>query len=148
MEAVIYHGLGLTDIALLLNRVVIGVFFAISGFHKLFYAERHASLVSTMQADGVPLLRVNQWFVPSVEFLCGLSLIVGFASIFAALLLGAICLVATCVDGIKRIPGWKPLDKADWLDDLLYLPEALYGVMLAFVIMAGPGALALDRLVF
>jgi hypothetical protein len=33
--------------ALTLNRVAIGVFFAISGYHKLFNAARHATLTST-----------------------------------------------------------------------------------------------------
>ena len=40
-------------LALTLNRVALGVFFAISGYHKLFNASRHAALTRTLQDDGV-----------------------------------------------------------------------------------------------
>lgn len=134
------------DAAIALNRVVTGVFFAISGGHKLFNPGRHASLVETLKRDGIPLLRFNQWFVPGVEFVFGLTLTVGLFSVVSALMLGAICLVATCTDGAKRIRDWHPIDRMDWLDTLLYLPEVLYGVMLLTIILTGPEKYSLDHL--
>ena len=41
------------DAALTLNRVALGAFFAISGYHKLFTPTRHATLVRTLQDDGI-----------------------------------------------------------------------------------------------
>jgi hypothetical protein len=40
-----------------------------------------------------------------------------------------------------------PIDRADYLDDVLYLPEVLYLVMLVVVLLAGPGPLRLDSIV-
>lgn len=124
------------EIALTLNRIAVGLFFAISGYHKLTNADRHAALVATLRADKIPFMRLNQWFVPVVELVAGIALLLNVGSVFAALLLGAICLVATCTDGWKRIAEWKPVDKADVIDDVLYLPEVLYGIMLLTVILS------------
>ena len=54
-----------------------------------------------------------------------------------------VCIVATCVDGLNRIRSYQPIDKADWLDDVLYLPEVLYCLMALVIVLAGPGPLAL-----
>jgi uncharacterized membrane protein YphA (DoxX/SURF4 family) len=41
MIDILFNGVGWTDIALTLNRIAVGAFFLLSGFHKLFNAERH-----------------------------------------------------------------------------------------------------------
>ena len=64
--------------ALTLNRVALGVFFAISGYHKLFNASRHATLTGTLRDDGVHAVPIMQWLLPSAEFVGGWALIVGF----------------------------------------------------------------------
>lgn len=145
-----YHpqGLQAADIGLMVLRVSVGGFFAISGYHKLFNRERHASLVATLKADHIPLVRVNEWFVPAVEFAAGMFLGLGLFSVVAAMLLAAICMVACLTDGLGRISAWKPLDRADYLDDLFYLPEMIYGVILLALILGGPGALSLDAALF
>ncbi|MFZ0652356.1 MAG: hypothetical protein WAZ97_15980, partial [Pseudolabrys sp.] len=38
-------------------------------------------------------------------------------------------------------------DRADYVGDVLYLPEVLYLVMLVVVVLAGPGPLRLDSVV-
>ena len=48
LKEVLFHGLGTIDSALLLNRLVLGVFFALSGFHKLFFPNRHAEFRKTL----------------------------------------------------------------------------------------------------
>lgn len=129
-----------SDAALAINRVALGVFFALSGFHKIFHRGRHETMVKTLIETKVPFLRFNAWFVPTVELLAGASLALGILSAFSALLLGAICLVAACTDGIKRVKEWKPLNFGDLLDDILYLPEVLLGFMVVVVVFVGPGA--------
>lgn len=141
--AALQHGLGVTDAGLVANRLALGTFFAISGYHKLFVAERHKALVETMKANNIPLVPFNCWFVPFVEFFGGLALISGVLAPLAATGLFMICLVATCTDGIRRVASYQPIDKADYLDDLLYLPEVLYMLGLAIVIIAGPGSMTL-----
>ena len=54
---------------------------------------------------------------------------------------------AVAIDGIKRIPAWQPIDRADWLGDFLYLPESLYCIGLAVVMLAGPGPWSIDAMI-
>src|SRR4051794_10665482 len=96
-------GAGAPDAALLLNRVALGLFFSISGYHKLFNAARHATLTRTLQDDGVRPLPVMEWLIPTVEFSGGCALLLGFLSALAAFGLGVICLGAVALDAIKRI---------------------------------------------
>jgi uncharacterized membrane protein YphA (DoxX/SURF4 family) len=140
----ILQGAQAPNAALTLNRVAIGVFFAISGYHKLFNASRHATLTSTLQDDGVHDVPIMQWLLPSAEFSGGCALIVGFLSVLAAFGLFVICVGALALDAVKRIRAWQPIDRADWLGDLLYVPEALYAIGLTVVMLARPGPWSLD----
>src|SRR5271170_2563791 len=91
------------DAALTLNRVALGMFFAISGYHKLFNASRHATLTQTLQDDGVHAVPIMQWVVPSVEFGGGCALIIGLLSVLAAFGLFVISAGAFAFDAVKRI---------------------------------------------
>jgi uncharacterized membrane protein YphA (DoxX/SURF4 family) len=133
----ILQGAQAPNAALTLNRVALGVFFAISGYHKLFNASRHATLTRTLQDDGVHDLTMMQWLLPSAEFGGGCALILGFLSVLAAFGLFVICVGALAFDAVKRIRSWLPIDRADWLGDLLYVPEALYCIGLTVVMLAG-----------
>src|SRR3954465_9397048 len=133
--------------ALPLNRVALGVFFAISGYHKLFNASRHATLMRTLQDAGVRGVPVMKWLVPGVEFSAGCALIFGLLSALAAFGLFVVCLGALTLDAWKRIRAWQPLNRADWLGDVLYLPEALYCIGLTIVMLAGPGAWSIDAVI-
>ena len=143
---ILFTGFGFTDAATTLLRVAMGLFFSISGYHKLFNPKRHATVAKTMVDDHVPEPKFNSWFVPTVEFSGGIALIVGFLVPLAALGLMVICCVATIVDGLKRIPSWSPLDLADYLDDVLYLPEVLYSIILISLIWNGGGPYSVDYL--
>lgn len=139
-------GTGGVEIAVTALRVATGTFFAFSGYHKLFNADRHATLVATLEKCGVPFIGFNQWFVPAVEFAGGLALAVGLFTPLAAAGLLTICLVATITDGIGRIATWAPVDAADYADDVLYLPEVIYAIILAFFIAHGAGPVSYDAL--
>lgn len=139
----VHHDVGITVL-----RVAVGTFFTISGYHKLFNPERHASLRATLEKDGIPFIRFNEWWVPLVEFTFGLWLTLGFLTVISSVFLLVICLIATCTDGWKRIMAWSPVDKADVLDDLLYLPEVMYGLLLTVMILSGPGQYSIDAVIF
>lgn len=140
----ITQGAQAPHVALTLNRVALGAFFAIGGYHKLFNASRHATLTRTLQDDGVHVLPVMQWLLPSIEFGGGFALIIGLLSVLAAFGLFVVCLGALALDAVKRISAWQPIDRADWIGDLLYLPESLYCIGLTVVMLAGPGPWSLD----
>lgn len=139
---------GLHDAAIAMLRVAVGGFFTISGFHKLVHKERHAALVRTLQDLHIPYIRFNQWWVPSVEFAGGIALMIGFGTPMAAFLLGTICLVATCTDGWARVRAMQPINRADLVDDLLYLPEVLYLLKIGAILLTGPGLYSVDALLF
>jgi uncharacterized membrane protein YphA (DoxX/SURF4 family) len=130
--------------ALTLNRMALGVFFAISGYHKLFNTSRHAALTRTLQDDGVHGVPIMRWLLPCAEFCGGWALIIGLLSVLAAFGLFVICAGACIFEAVKRIRAWQPIDRADWLGDLLYIPEALYCIGLTVVMLGGPGTWSLD----
>ena len=147
MMDLLFNGVGWTDIALAVNRIAVGAFFMISGYHKLFNPEHHRALVDELKALGVPAVGFNQWWVPSVEFSAGGAVLIGVLAPLAALGLIIIILVALVTSGRQRIELYKPIDEADRIDDWLYLPETLYAVMLIMVISAGGGPYSLDAVI-
>jgi uncharacterized membrane protein YphA (DoxX/SURF4 family) len=144
MMNLLFAGIGWADIAMTLNRIAIGAFFMLSGYHKLFNAERHRSIIDQLKALGVPAIGFNQWWVPFVEFAAGGAVFVGLLAPLAALGLLVIIIIAIATAGHQRMQLYKPIDEADRLDDFLYLPETLYAFMLIVVLCAGAGPYSLD----
>src|ERR1700688_1899687 len=142
----LFAGVGWTGIAMTLNRIAVGAFFMLSGYHKLFNAERHRTIVDELKALGVPALGFNQWWVPLVEFSAGTAVLVGLLAPLAALGLLVIIVIALATSGRQRIKLYTPIDKGDRIDDWLYLPETLYAFMLIIIISAGAGPYSLDAL--
>jgi uncharacterized membrane protein YphA (DoxX/SURF4 family) len=144
MIQILFDGLGWTDIALTLNRVAVGLFFLFSGYHKLFNAERHRLFADELRSLHVHAVGINQWWVPIVEFSAGGAVVIGLVAPLAALGLLVVILVANVTSGRARIKLLNPIDRADRIDDWLYLPETLYAIMLIVVIFAGAGPYSLD----
>jgi uncharacterized membrane protein YphA (DoxX/SURF4 family) len=143
----LFAGVGWTDLAIALNRIAVGAFFMLSGYHKLFNADRHRTIVEELKALGVPAVGFNQWWVPLVEFTAGGAVLIGFLAPLAALGLLVIIVVAIATSGRQRIRLIKPIDESDRIDDWLYLPETLYAFMLILVVSAGAGPYSLDALI-
>jgi len=143
----LFVGIGWTNLAITLNRVAVGTFFMLSGYHKLFNAERHRAVVDELKALGVPAVGFNQWWVPLVEFTGGGGVLIGLFAPLSALGLLVIILVAIATSGRQRIKLYKPIDEGDRIDDWLYLPETLYAFMLIIVVSDGAGPYSLDALI-
>ncbi len=143
----LFVGVGRADLAIALNRIAVGAFFMLSGYHKLFNPQRHRSITDELKALGVPAVGFNQWWVPLVEFSAGAAVLIGLLAPLAALGLLVITLVALATSGRQRIKLFKPIDEGDRIDDWLNLPETLYAFMLIIVIAAGAGPYSLDALI-
>jgi uncharacterized membrane protein YphA (DoxX/SURF4 family) len=143
----IFLGFNLPLVAITLLRMAMGVFFSISGYHKLFNKQRHGVVLNTMVVDDVPDPRLASWVIPMGEFMGGIALVVGFLTPLAAIGLFIICCGAAMVDGLKRITGMQPIDRADYVDDLLYLPEVLYAIILLTIIFMGGGPYSFDNFI-
>lgn len=147
MITILFAGIGWADIALTLNRIAVGMFFMLSGYHKLFNPQRHRAFADELKGLGVHAIGFNQWWVPTIEFSAGSAVAIGLLAPLAALGLLVITVVAIATSGPQRIKIYKPIDEADRLDDWLYLPEILYAFMLIVVVSAGAGPYSLDALI-
>ena len=137
--------LGSSDLeqyAILLVRVSIGLFFAISGGNKLFVAGGTKPVYDTLVKAKVPFPHQMAFFVSGVEFVGGSLLAVGFLSTTACVALMIDMIVATLTEAVSTLP--KGLSPLRWLDDFLYLPEVLYVLFFFWLICSGPGRFSVD----
>lgn len=146
--SVLTVGVGAHDLAFAVARAAVGVFFAISGFHKLFHPDRRERFTRTLAEDGVPFPLIARWWVAGWELVAGAALTVGLFSAFSAGVLIVICLVACRAEAAAKVERYQPINLADRIDDYLYLPEVLYLVILGVIFLGGTGAYSLDHLIF
>ena len=132
----------LEQYAILLVRVSLGLFFAISGANKLFVAGGTKPVYDTLVQAKVPFPHQTAYFVSGVEFVCGSLVAVGFLSSAACVALLIDMAVATLTSAISTIP--KGLSPLSWLDDFLYLPEVLDVLFFIWLICSGPGKFSVD----
>jgi len=131
--------------AILLVRIALGLFFAVSGGNKLFVASRTQAMYETLVAAKVPLPRLMTYFLSAVEFGGGCLLILGLLSSLVSLALLVDMLVAILTTDLSVMP--KGLSPLNWLDDFLYLPEVLYALFFVWLICSGPGKFSVDYLI-
>src|SRR3984885_11303572 len=132
----------LEQYAILLVRVSLGLFLAISGANKLFVAGSTQTMYETLVEAKVPFPHQMTYFVSSVEFVGGSLLAVGLLSSLACVALLVDMLVAILTAKLSAMP--KGLSPLNWLDDFLYLPEVLYVLFFILLICVGPGEFSID----
>ena len=132
--------------SILLARISLGVFFAISGGNKLFVTSRTRQMYETLAGAGIPFPHFMTYFVSSTEFIGGCLLVMGLLSSLccAALIIQMVVAITTVRLATIRVG----LSFLDWLDDFLYLPETMYIIILIWLICAGPGRVSVDDRIF
>src|SRR5215831_12786379 len=130
-------------IGILLARVAVGLLFFLSGRGKLFVPERRKQMRQTLIEAHVPFPDFNALFVSTVEFVCGLLLVLGAVTPLVCALLAFLMIVAIATIAIRNIKASSP---GEWLAAFLYLPEPLYLVILIWLFFSGPGWLSVDTL--
>ena len=125
-------------------RVLIGIFFCISGGNKLFVKAQFGVLEKTMVQIRVPFPHATAVFVAVVEFACGAGLGLGLLTPLCAAMLMGDMIVAIATTSVHSIQANGMLA---WLDDFLYLPEVLYTLILFWLIFSGPGRYSIDGLI-
>jgi putative oxidoreductase len=128
--------------AMLLVRVLLGLFFAISGANKLLIADSRQTMYQTLVEAKVPIPHLMTYFVSVVEFGGGSLLAMGFLSTVACVALLVDMLVAILTTKLSAIP--KGLSPLNWLDEFLYLPEVLYVLFFIWLICSGAGKFSVD----
>jgi putative oxidoreductase len=91
--------------------------FFLSGRGKLFVPERREQMRQTLLEAHVPFPKFNALFVLIVELVFGASLLLGFVTALACVMIAVISTTA-----IRNIKATPPLA---WLSEFLYLPEFL-----------------------
>jgi uncharacterized membrane protein YphA (DoxX/SURF4 family) len=176
MDAIAF-GFNSVDLALLLNRVTLGLFFVLARFRFFYDPQRGGSLqyVNGQHPDDEPTSNTRLWFNPRrlanltrkmchcgwrkgaafwawfaaiVEVFAGLALIVGLLSALAALGLFAVTAAATICTAKEKVAKQHPVDKIDCIGCYLWCAEPLYIVMALITICMGPGAWSLDYLLW
>src|SRR5580692_1148215 len=91
---------GWEQYAILLVRVSVGLFFAISGANKLFVAGAIKPVYDTLVKAKAPFPRQTAYFVATVEFVCGSLIAVGLLSTPASAVLMIDMIVASLTDSL------------------------------------------------
>lgn len=126
---------------ILIARIVLGIFFILSGFFKIFDSKQHETLLRTLKDAGIPLPEFNAYFVPLVELLGGVCILIGLLTSLASLVLFVLMIVALISDRIASVAAHGGIKT---LENFLYLPEVLYAAMFLWLFFAGPGKISID----
>jgi putative oxidoreductase len=125
-------------VARLVVRIALGLEFFGSGLGKL---GKLAGLTQFFRSLGIPAAEILAPFVASTELVCGVLIAVGLVTRPAAVMLCGVLTVAivTAAAPEKHIT-------ASWhgLLEFFYLPEVLLFLLLAWLVIAGPGRASLD----
>jgi len=127
-----------TDIALLIMRVILGVIFIAHGYPKLFVF-KIPGFAQFLSQLGVPLPGLFAVIVTLVEFLGGILIILGIFSRWIGLLMAINMLVATFLVKIKVglvVPPNQPGVGAE-------IDLALFAIALAILVF-GPGSISVE----
>lgn len=128
-----------------LARISLGLFFAISGYNKLFTQKNHDGLLKTMHEAGIPFPEFITYFLATVEFVGGSLLTLGFLSTLWSIALLIAMIVAIATVEVHTIP--KGLAFLNWLDYFLFLPQVMYVLMFIWLIVSGPSPISIDHLI-
>src|SRR5215469_10053524 len=95
-------------------RLLIGIFFCISGGTKLFVPAQFTLMEQTIAQSHIPFPHASAFFVSLVEFACGIGLAFGLLTPVCALLLVVVMIVAIATNRIQSLQASGLLA---WLDD-------------------------------
>jgi putative oxidoreductase len=117
----------------LLARLTVGEVFLFTGWGKLQNLEKVTEFFRDL---GVPAPELQAPFVAMVELTGGSLLLLGLCTRLAALPLIGTMVVAIAAARREEITAW---------DDVFGFVEFLYLVLLVWLVIAGPGRVAVDR---
>jgi putative oxidoreductase len=128
-----------TDVLLLVGRVLLGWLFLGSGWSKLYGGI--AGFAGYLKALQVPAPEFFAWIGAGVEFLIGVSLILGVATRYGALLCALFVIVATAL--AHRYWEYPPAQVTAQYNNFIKNLAIIGGALFLFV--TGPGRFSVDR---
>jgi len=119
-------------------RILLGIIFIMTGLMKLFMADYAEAWSIQLTEAEIPLYTFNYWFVPILETLLGLFLLLGYHSRISAFLVLPIMLVAIYVHLTVTDPGAFPSQPQE-----PYMPIVII-LMALVIIIKGAGNWSMD----
>ncbi|HOW34985.1 MAG TPA: DoxX family membrane protein [Candidatus Omnitrophota bacterium] len=111
--------------ALAIIRILIGIFFVVSGFEKLINPyENFLYVVQSYELVGKPLDLLTAWFMPWIEFILGVFMILGLWLKITLRGMWALLIIFIFVLG-QAILRNLPITECGCFGDLLPLPLAV-----------------------
>lgn len=141
-------GMNQDDLALLVLRLGVGVPFFISGMNKLFCPICHGWLLSNLTRSKIPCPRFSVWWLAFWEALAGFTLAIGLFSAASAFILFIVCVVAFIVSWRRKLDAKRPAHFWDACTEIGFMFDTLLAWMVLAVMLAGPGAISVDYLLF
>lgn len=124
------------DFGLLFSRLILAAVFIPAGLGKLENLERPIQFFEQL---GIPFAEIQAPMVAGLELGCGVLLLLGVLSRFAAIPLIVIMVVAILTAKLGDISG---------IGDLMALSEFLYIALLFLIVGFGSGRISLDEAIF
>jgi putative oxidoreductase len=123
----------------LLTRITLGHAFFLTGRGKLAHFE---DFVGFMAARGIPFPEANAAFVARLEYYGGMALVLGLLTRLVAAGLASTMVVALLGERQQFMEAWR------WEGDVgpTDVPSFVFLLLLAWLVLFGPGAVSLDRL--
>ncbi|MBK1896735.1 DoxX family protein [Chryseobacterium paridis] len=135
-------------------RILIGLFFFIAGFNKLFHPIFQGYMFNTISSIGFPFPGFTANFTAFCECIFGLFLMIGLWTRISSVFLIIIILVALFTHDLNTIPkelipikpetGVYEMDPFTWLSYFLYLPQTLYLLFLTMFLSQGCVGFGID----
>ncbi|HEX6535257.1 MAG TPA: DoxX family protein [Gemmatimonadaceae bacterium] len=122
------------QLGIALLRLVLGVVFLAHGIQKLFVFG-HGGVTAAFAQMGVPSPELMATLATAIELLCGIALIVGIVTRYAAVLLAIEMFLAIVF--VKARGGFFLPNGAEY--------ELTLCIALVALVLTGPGALALEH---
>jgi uncharacterized membrane protein YphA (DoxX/SURF4 family) len=154
----VLHGLSATDLALFLNRAILGAFFVLARF-RWFYdpsrpedpfmnRKRHEHIVWKLCVCGYGTHPVLAAFVANVEVFAGLGVLFGFLAPISAMGLLGVLSFATYCTAREKTMRQGPVDRVDVVSDYLWTVEPIYVMTALVVVLCGSGGWSMDHFLF
>lgn len=122
-----------------LTRLILGGMFVMTGLMKLVVPSLGTAFAGQLLAANIPFVPFNIWFVPIVETLVGLQLVMGKCSRLGALVVIGLMVVATYVHLVVDDPELFPLQP-----ELPIIPIMVIA-MSVYILVEGDGARSLFK---
>lgn len=143
------------DTIYIVCRILIGLFFFIAGFNKLFHPIFQGYMFNTISSIGFPFPGFTANFTAFCECIFGLFLLLGLWTRVTSAVLMTIILVALFTHDLNTIPkelipvkaetGVYEMDPFTWLSYFLYLPQTLYLLFLTLFLFQGCVGFGIDK---